>query len=227
MRRRHLVLGLALCAVACGGGGGGDGDIDASTGDTDSASDTDSDGDSDTGSDSDTASDSELCADGVLDGDFYVTSSMDLELMEGCVQITGTLGIILCNDCEEGLAVLQSITDIGGSLQLFSSDPFVDLSQLSGLAAVGDELLIQGNEQLVSLEGLAALVQVGGKVHVSDNEILPYCAVCELVGHLDLSDAGVVTTDNLADECGYDAGLDCDGGFADAGWMIDGGADGG
>jgi hypothetical protein len=212
-----------LSLFACGESGDDCGDIDASTGDTDSASDTG--GDSDTGSDPDTGSDSELCVDGVLDGDFYVTSSMDLDLMEGCVEITGTLGIVLCNDCE-GLEVLQSLTQIGGSLQIFSTDPFTDLAEFGGLTAVGDELLIQGNELLESLDGLAALTEVGGLVDVSDNELLPYCEVCEFIDQLELSDTGLVTTDNLADECGYDAGLDCDGGFADAGW-IDAGPDGG
>jgi hypothetical protein len=54
---------------------------------------------------------------------------------------------------------------------------------------------------------------VGAQVIVEDNELLPYCQVCELVDRLESFDGGVSTTDNLKDCCGYDAGLDCDGGF--------------
>jgi hypothetical protein len=124
------------------------------------------------------------------------------------------------------LETLQSLNQIGGSLQIFANDPFVDMSEFSGLTSIGDELMIQGNELLETLDGLAALTEVGGVVDVSDNELLPYCQVCEFIEQLDLSDAGVVTTENLADECGYDAGFDCDGGYADASW-IDAGSDGG
>jgi hypothetical protein len=208
------LLLLAALVAACGDDDATPAGIDA--GATDAAGDADGDTDTDSDTDADTGTGpTELCPDGVLDDDFTITNDIDFELIDDCVEITGTLCMIICVNCES-LAPLAGLTTIGGDLQIIANEAIVDLTGLDSLAAVGGELMIIENETLASLAGLGALESVGGNLIVTDNELLPYCEICELVEHLGglPPDAGL--TANLGDECGSDAGLYCDGGLPDA-----------
>jgi len=214
----RLLLALALATGSLLFGCGGDDDspsaMDAGVPDADTDTDTDTDADGDTDTDSDV--DTELCPEGVLDGDFTLANYDDFELIDDCEEITGTLCVFLCLDCED-LVPLGSLTTVGADLQIIANDMVVDLAGLEALTSVGGELMIIENEGLISLAGLDALSSVGGKVIVEANMLLPYCEVCDLLDRIEelAPDAGLGA--NLADDCGSDAGLHCDGAPPDGG----------
>lgn len=159
-------------------------------------------GGTDSDSDTDADSDAELCPGGVLDGDHAVEQAADLDPIDGCQEITGTLDIS-CPDCTS-LSPLGSLTAVGGNLLIEDCDQLVDVNGLSALLSVGGQLRLQDNDGLENVDGLAN-VCIEGTLTVIDNTDLTTCMACELLYHLqddcDWSGAWTVSG-NLPDSCG-------------------------
>jgi hypothetical protein len=68
---------------------------------------------------------------------------------------------------------LESITAIGGDVDIARNPALVDLGGLRNLALIAGALDIGANDALTSLAGLAALRAVGGALDLSDNRRLP------------------------------------------------------
>jgi len=78
----------------------------------------------------------EVCENGVVEGDYEIGGQSDLDALEGCREIEGSLNIK------------------GTELE--------SLHGLESLEAVGEDLLLKGNGNLKNLEGLNGLREVGG-----------------------------------------------------------------
>lgn len=81
------------------------------------------------------------------------------------------LEIVYCLGFND-LSGLESITSIGGNINLFRNDDLINFTGLENLNNVSGDLRITSNDNLTDLEGLQTLNSIGGQLYIYDNEHL-------------------------------------------------------
>ena len=128
----------------------------------------------------------DTCSDGLLECDFTIENSSDIQALSPCNSVEGSLFVELS-----------------------------DLSSLDGLdqlRSVTADLMIRHNKTLIDLHGLSGVENIGGSLWVYENHLLPNCEGTDLRDRL-CSEGweGVVCIEgNMSDECGDDFGEECD-----------------
>ena len=115
-----------------------------------------------------------------------IDTSGDLAALSGCTEITGDLDII--NTTLTSLTGLESLTDIGGGLDIWENPALNSLDGLENLTNIfGDWLLIDGNSSLTDLCGLYSTNFDGIELYIIHNNLL-----------------SMDTANALKDQLGYD-----------------------
>ena len=105
----------------------------------------------------------------VVYGDVYIRNNLDVEQLDGVVEVTGAMVV---GENVTTLEGLESLATIGGGLQFSSNDVLVDLDGLDGLEQVGGGLNIESMDSLADVTALAALMSVGDSFSVSNLDSL-------------------------------------------------------
>ena len=100
--------------------------------------------------------------------DFPLTSLIGLESL---TSIGGTLEIFGTTELSS-LTGLNNLTTIGNSLYISFTEALQDLSGLESLETVGNDLAIHGDDDLMNLTGINNLTHIGGNLFISFNHIL-------------------------------------------------------
>ncbi len=110
----------------------------------------------------------------VWQGNYYITDSTDVQMLNGYTEITGVLDI--SNSNLKSLEGLETLTNIGRDLQISDNTALTSLSGLENLTSVGGYLEIgsygEGNHALKSLSGLENLTSVGSTLDICNNAAL-------------------------------------------------------
>ncbi len=162
---------------------------------------------------------------GVLEGDFAVENTADLETLAGYSQITGSLAIE-----ETGLSSiegLECLTSIGGDLVIRENSQLGSLTGLDGLAHVG------GNVRIVlvpitDLDGLGSLAWVGESFRLTDCGQLDSLAGLDALSAIGLglriaSNSSLTSLDGLEglDWLGFEIDIHSNPSLADLGGLAD------
>ncbi len=145
-------------------------------------------------------------ADYCFQGDYYITSTSDVESLEPYDCINGTLAVggaefnsfnlqqiiwisgnlvIYDNPNLTNLDGLSSLDGLGGKLHVISNDTLTNLDGLSGITSVGWSLDISSNPNLANLDGLSGITSVGSFLIIRGNDI-----ITNLDGLSDLTSVG-------------------------------------
>jgi len=163
-------------------------------------------------------------------GDVIILEPSDFSAIADCTSISGSL-IIECPLCTDtDLSELDSLTSVGGGLEIYNTDTLTNLDGLAALTSVGGSLSISGNVSLTNLnglsgltsvtgnlligndynggnpvltnlDGLSGLTSVGNEFRIIDNPTLPDCEVCDLLDQLTTAPTSINVHDNLDDTC--------------------------
>lgn len=115
------------------------------------------------------ATENPLCPGGVVDGDVTIENSLDVAMLDGCVEISGGL---IVNESGVVSLSLQSVASLG-ALLVRNNGPLEGVD-MPALRSVETEVRVADNGALRVLR-LPALVTVGGLL-VERNPSLPTCA---------------------------------------------------
>ena len=94
----------------------------------------------------------------VLHGDYTIQNNWDIAAIDGVTEITGDLYIE--GSTLRTLEGLESLTTVGGDLEVYQCQELNSLVGLDNLTTVGEYFSIQFNYPLVSLDGLQNLTDV-------------------------------------------------------------------
>jgi hypothetical protein len=106
----------------------------------------------------------------VWQGDYYIADSTDVQMLNGYTEITGTLNI--SNSNLKRLEGLETLTSVGGGLNIYYNRALTSLTGLNNLTLVGGDLYIDQNTALTNLTGLENLISVGGNLDIIYNTTL-------------------------------------------------------
>jgi hypothetical protein len=106
----------------------------------------------------------------VWQGDYYIADSTDVQMLNGYTEITGTLNI--SNSNLKRLEGLETLTSVGGGLNIYYNRALTSLTGLDNLSLVGGDLYIDQNTALTNLTGLENLTSVGGNLDIIYNTTL-------------------------------------------------------
>lgn len=124
---------------------------------------------------------------GVLEGNYTIKNSLDLELIRGVTEIAGSLSIVGFTFDAGGLTrvELPALTSITGDLNVDNCDYLTALS-LPLLNTIGRDLKVTSNEQL-SMLSLPALTTVAGRVDINYNGFIfnQSCSTTDVQAQLD------------------------------------------
>jgi hypothetical protein len=136
----------------------------------------------------------------VCEGDYWIYSSYEMDVLSGCTEITGNLIIgsnqyvnttfenldgleslitvggnlrIKENNSLTSLTGLENITSVGGELFVGSNPLLTSISVFSNITSVSTDLNINNNDALESLSGLDNITSVGGAIYINNNDIVP------------------------------------------------------
>ena len=106
----------------------------------------------------------------VWQGDYLIEDDTDLQSLKSFTMITGSLEIY--NPKLTSLAGLESLTSVGGDLDINWNLALTTLSGLENVTSVGGDLNIESNYSLTSLSGLENITSVGGGLDIGGNYTL-------------------------------------------------------
>ena len=106
---------------------------------------------------------------GIFSDDYDISNLADIRAISGYVKITGNL--IISSDLIN-LFGLESLTYIGGSLEISNNTALTSLAGLNNLTSIVGGLWISNNGALTNLDALSNLTSVGGDIAIYNNSTL-------------------------------------------------------
>jgi hypothetical protein len=126
-------------------------------------------------------------------GNCYLEDIMDIRVLNGYTDITGSLRIginiksvkglerlaaiggdlvVLYNKCLKTLEGLENLASLGGNLDVWQNASLTGVTGLENLASVEGNLYISGNGALTSLDGIGNMTSVNGDLNIYNNAAL-------------------------------------------------------
>eukprot|EP00808_Paulinella_micropora_P009065 g44795.t1 len=136
------------------------------------------------------------------------SADMSFDTAQGCTTVSGNLRID--NTALTSLSGLESLTSVGGNLEIYGNSALTSLSGLDNLNSVGGYLWIRDNSALTTMSGLDNLNSVGSNLLIIANSALTNMSglgKLNSVGYLGIENNSALTTmsglDNLTIVSGY------------------------
>ncbi|HEY9160075.1 MAG TPA: hypothetical protein VIS94_03190 [Desulfomonilia bacterium] len=102
-------------------------------------------------------------------GNCYLDDSIDVQLMNGYTEVTGSLKIGVNIESLKGL---ENLVSVGGDLGVLYNKNLKEFEGLEGLTSLGGNLDVWQNPALSSMAGLSGLTSIGGSAYISGNSAL-------------------------------------------------------
>jgi hypothetical protein len=105
---------------------------------------------------------------GYWNGNYTITN---LDSLESITSIGGRLDIVRCENLTS-LAGLDFISTIGDWLLILENNSLLDFSGLQSITTIGNGLAIESNNSITSITGLEYLTSIGGQLSINNNSNL-------------------------------------------------------